>query len=170
MANAFLFAWCRPTYFQTFINYFDFVNLSFIPWASLECVTTLTFYDKLVLIVLVPPVALFVVAAVPVIILWVQNRLDMDDSPHRRNQRQLTRRKIIRLVVFALFLMYPAISSRVISFFICQNVNGTNFLVADFSARCGDDTWLKWLPLAISAVIAYPVILFPSFFVLSDPF
>ncbi len=67
-----------PTYFQTFVNYFEFVNLSFIPWSSVECVTTLSFYDKLVLIAAVPVVALILVAAVPFIILSIQNRLDME--------------------------------------------------------------------------------------------
>ncbi len=67
-----------PTYFQTFVNYFEFVNLSFIPWSSVECVTTLTFYDKLVLIAAVPIVALLFVAIVPLIILTVQNRMDMN--------------------------------------------------------------------------------------------
>ncbi len=145
----------RPTYFQTFVNYFEFVNLSFIPWSSVECVASLTFFDKLVLVTAVPLAAVLFVALIPTLILVIRDRLDMDDSAEHRTSRRLSRQKIVKLVVFALFLMYPAISSRVLSFFICREINGTNYLVADFTQVCGSDEWFKYLPLAVIALIVY---------------
>ncbi len=114
----------------------QFVNLSVIPWSSVECVTTLSVYDKLVLIALVPPVAVVFVAVIPLIILTIQNRYDVSDATKTRRARSLARRKIIKLVVFALFLLYPGISSRVLSYFICRRVNDVNYLVADFTEVC----------------------------------
>src|SRR4051794_11657356 len=63
-------------------------------------------------------------------------RLDMSDSTESRRARELKRRKILRLIVFALFLLYPAVSSQVLSFFICRDVAGVSYLVADFSLEC----------------------------------
>jgi hypothetical protein len=36
-----------PSYFLTFIKYFDFVNLDFLPWGSIECVaSSFTYYGR----------------------------------------------------------------------------------------------------------------------------
>ncbi len=136
---------------------FAFVNLSFIPWGSVECVTAMDYYDKLLLIFLVPLMVIALLIILPLVALWFQNRFDFNDDEHARANRSQNRRKIVKLVVFALFLMYPAISQQVLSFFICRSVDGKSYLVADFTLYCNDARWNQNLPLAIVAVIMYPV-------------
>ncbi len=123
----------------------------------MECVATLDFYDKLILYAVIPPVVLALMAAVPYTILVCQDRYDMDDSPTWREQRKLRRRKVLKLVVFALFLMYPTISSRILSFFACRDVEGRRYLSADFHLECDTPEWHRNLPLAIGCLLVYPV-------------
>ncbi len=146
-----------PTYFTRFIRYFDFVNFDFVPWGSVECVATLTFYDKLLLYAILPPCVLALLAAVPYTLLYVQDRMDFSDSPTWRIQRKLRRRKVMKLLVFALFLMYPTISARVLSFFVCRDINGTRYLAADFHLECNDSDWSRNVPLAIICLLVYPI-------------
>jgi len=54
-------------------------------------------------------------------------------------------------------LIYPAVSSRVLSTFVCREVNGTNYLVADFTLNCYDDRWNTYLPFSVSMALLYPI-------------
>jgi hypothetical protein len=93
------------------------VNLSFIPWGSVECVATVSFYTKLALVFCVPPVVLFLILGVPWAVLRVRNRYDHTDDRAVRDERKVTARKFVKLAVFALSLLYPAVSQTVLSFF-----------------------------------------------------
>jgi hypothetical protein len=53
--------------------------------------------------------------------------------------------------------VYPAISQQILAFFICRTVNDTSYLIADFTLKCGDSEWNKYLPLATVAVFVYPI-------------
>src|SRR6185437_2402658 len=53
--------------------------------------------------------------------------------------------------------MYPAISARILEFFQCKEVNGVNYLVADFTEQCGSTEWNRYLPLAVLALLLYPI-------------
>jgi hypothetical protein len=39
---------------------------------------------------------------------------------------------------------------------VCTKVDGTNYLVSDFSIHCGDTKWNSFLIYAIIATIVYP--------------
>jgi len=54
-------------------------------------------------------------------------------------------------------LIYPAVSSRVLSTFVCRHVNDSYYLVADFTRLCYDDTWYAYLPYTICMVFVYPI-------------
>jgi hypothetical protein len=71
---------------------------------SVQCVTRFTYYDKLLLVFIVPLAVLFVLILVPYVILAIKNRFDYSDSAADRIVRKHDRHKIVRLVVFALFL------------------------------------------------------------------
>jgi hypothetical protein len=47
----------------------------------------------------------------------------------------------------------------VFGFFVCREVNGESFLVADFSLRCGlsDERWSRYLPFALVTLLLVPV-------------
>ncbi len=53
--------------------------------------------------------------------------------------------------------MYPAVSSRVLSFFICRTVSGTSYLVADFELECYNSEWYQYLPVALVGLLLYPL-------------
>jgi hypothetical protein len=56
------------------------------------------------LVFLVPLGVLSLAAGVPFVALLLKNRLDMSDDSSQRTRHKLERRKIIKLIVFALFL------------------------------------------------------------------
>jgi hypothetical protein len=93
------------------------VNLSFVPWGSVECVATVTFYTKLALVFSVPPVALFLILGVPWAVLRLRNRYDHTDDRAVRDKRKVTARKCVKLAVFALSLLYPSVSQMALSYF-----------------------------------------------------
>jgi hypothetical protein len=84
--------------------------------------TTLTFYDRLVLLFCIPIAVFIALGLFPFLLLLIKQRFDYSDSVEARRQARVSRHKIIKLLVFAAFLMYPAISTSVLSFFICRTV------------------------------------------------
>jgi hypothetical protein len=47
----------------------------------------------------------------------------------------------------------------VLSFWLCKDVEGTEYLVADFTLGCGnsDPKWHSWVPYGVVATIVYPL-------------
>ena len=111
----------------------------------------------MVVIVLVPPALVLLAAIVYLLPRWLADRRDMSDDNTARNRRLVERGVFYRLVVFALFLLYPVVSSTVLSFFVCRDVEGESYLVADFTVRCYDSRWYAFLPFALVMVAVYPV-------------
>lgn len=136
-----------PSYFQQFLSYFSWINLNLVPWNSLSCLTSINFYTKLAVGSLVPIGALILLAIVPTVVLYVVDRIDMSDSTGVRRARKLNRLKIVKLTVFLAFLIYPLMAQLVLSFFQCRTVNGTPYLIVDFSLICYDAQVLS-LPLS----------------------
>eukprot|EP00808_Paulinella_micropora_P002032 g81900.t1 len=83
------------------------------------------------------------------------------DPLHQARKR--TWRKFWKLVLFTLFLVYPSVSATVVAAFVCQDINGVLYLKADYTQRCLDERWWRYLPLAVSGVILYPLGI-PAFF------
>jgi len=94
---------------------------------------------------------------IPLIPMYISDRFDVSDTNTKRLRRIHIRKKIMKLILFALFLMYPAVSARTASFFLCRRVNGVLYLEADFNLRCLDDTWYQYLGLDITMLFIYPV-------------
>ncbi len=80
-------------------------------------------------VVIAPVCLLFLLAVLPQIVCLARNRLDLSDSSAARNARNAERYKWVKMVIFCMFLIYPAVSSRVLSFFVCRTVNGVSYLV-----------------------------------------
>jgi len=88
---------------------------------------------------------------------YLRDRLDYRDTVLYRNANILRRRGVIKLILFTLFLIYPFISSTVLNFFVCIQVDKVNYLEADFTQVCGSSTWWKILPYAVIMVVVYPI-------------
>jgi len=58
--------------------------------------------------------------------------------------------------LFTLFLIFPKVSSAVLSLYLCRRVEGTSYLIADFSEECYTDRWNSFLPFDIVMILLYP--------------
>lgn len=48
-------------------------------------------------------------------------------------------------------------SSKVMSIFVCKDVDGVRYLMDDFTLECGDDTYNRFMGFAIPMVLIYPI-------------
>jgi len=85
------------------------------------------------------------------------DRIDMSDQLAEREKRALRRRQLTKLCLFTLFLIYPGISSLILSYWWCKDVNGVSYLIADMTVTCFDHRWVKNLAVSIIALLAYPI-------------
>jgi len=146
-----------PSYFHTFISYFNLVNLDFIPWQSVTCVATWSYYTKFLIVALLPVGFLLFIALALFIPLFILDRCDRhNDDDTKRKQRGEWRKKYWKLLLFTLFLLYPGVSSKILSYFVCREVEGTSYLLVDFKVTCYDGEWNSFLPVAILWLIVYP--------------
>jgi hypothetical protein len=60
-------------------------------------------------------------------------------------------------MIFLVFLLYPKVSSTVISLYGCKEVHGVSYLRADFRVLCGDNTWTKFAIGSVPFLIAHPI-------------
>jgi len=81
----------------------------------------------------------------------------MRDSSEQRDFRKRARRIFWKLILFTLFLIYPGVSSTVMSLFVCKDIGGTPYLLTDFSIRCGDARWRKYVGYGVVMLLIYPL-------------
>ena len=74
-----------------------------------------------------------------------------------RAKRKLHRRKVWKLALFTMFLVFPKVSSTVLSIYICRDIDGTSYLLSDFNILCYDARWYKYIPFDIVMIFVYPV-------------
>ncbi len=153
-------AW--PVAYAEFLSWFDFLNLDFVPWQSLECTTAIDFFTKLTLAAVTP-----LLAVAMLFLFWYlpQNffakrkythgeaGMAIPESSHSSiayiHKMQRVRRQMGRLVFFTIFLIYPKVSSTIFAYFQCTDIGGTEYLLADLRIECGPNTyWSNWMPLA----------------------
>jgi hypothetical protein len=61
--------------------------------------------------------------------LTLMERRDIRDTDEVRQQYRLWRAKALKLMAFALFLIFPNISRMVLSMFVCREVEGVSYMV-----------------------------------------
>jgi hypothetical protein len=82
---------------------------------------------------------------------------DFSDDDSKRAARKRTLRKFWKLCLFTVFLMYPGVSSVVLSLFVCKDIYGNLYLVADFTLLCADAEWFNYLGPVIIMTLMYPI-------------
>jgi len=133
------------------------VNLDFVPWQSVGCVTFFDYYTKLIVITMTPVGVLVALLLFFLLPSYYFDTTDMSDNANFRANRKRSRRQFWKLVLFTLFLMYPGVSSTVLSFYVCKDIEGTKYLLKDFSLRCYDHRWFKYLPYDVFMILLYPI-------------
>jgi len=142
------------------------INLDFVPWTSLSCVANLNFFNKVLLTGFIP-VAL-IGSCTAGFFGWYKyaDSRDFSDDPRLRKQRKGYRLKFWKLLLFTLFLLYPSVSSTILKYFVCREINGSYWLLADLNMLCGPGIWLDNLPYTALFVLVYPIGIPAMFFIL----
>jgi hypothetical protein len=65
--------------------------------------------------------------------------------------------KLLKLVLFTMFCIYPTESSRILNMYVCREVEGVSYLVQDFNVVCYDAKWQSYLIPNIIMIAIYPV-------------
>jgi len=146
-----------PQYFRQFIAAFDFINLSFVPWSSIGCMVSYDYYEKTVIVMIIP-IALFVFISLVIFpTLYILNRLDLSDAVIHQNRRNKFVRIYFKLVIFTLFLIYPAISRQIVSIFHCTDIGDVSYLVVDTTLQCHTARWQTYAIVAAIGTVVYPI-------------
>lgn len=93
------------------------VNLNAIPWDSVSCLTRVDWFIKLLATTLVPIAAVVLLALAMLLYTFIKYRDNMADDylATRAKQQRESRLLFARGVIFTAFLIYPSVSSRVLS-------------------------------------------------------
>jgi hypothetical protein len=146
-----------PSHYHAFIQAFKIVNLDFVPWVSLSCVATFDYFDRVTISSTTPLLVLLCIYIFYFLPSYYRERRDMSDSASFRRARKMSRHKAWKLVLFTVFLIYPAVSRMVLGIFMCKEVEGNSFVLNDFTLLCGSDEWLSFVPFAAAMTVVYPI-------------
>ena len=126
--------------------------------SSLECINGSAYYQQLGVVMIIP--AIITLCYIAVFILSIgYTRSVFEKSSDRRRLLCSLKHTIRRSAVFMIFLLYPKVSSSIISLYSCKNVEGTYYLRADMRVIC--DRNGKWYGYAVSYIpflIIYPIV------------
>jgi hypothetical protein len=160
-----------PSRFTSFVEAFNFFNLDLMRLAGTDCVADTNYWYNLYFWSFFPPCLLVFVYLVYLLPINLRNRggangsveVSMRASQDQKRNRKIGRRNFWRLTLFSLFLVYPSISSTILRTFVCDEVEGTFYLRADFSVTCFDSGWYPNAAFAACMTLLYPIGI-PAFF------
>ena len=67
------------------------------------------------------------------------------------------------MLIFTLFLIYPLVSSTILRLYVCIDIYGVYYLLADFTKICYNSEWQQYANLGYFMIIVYPIGI-PAFF------
>jgi accessory gene regulator protein AgrB len=102
-------------------------------------VVTADYYFEMQAFIVVPALIIGVLWLVVYLPAYLGSVRTNEEERHIR--RKSARKKLWKLIYFVLFLVYPMVSAMVLRFFVCENIQGTDYLVADFTLHCYTDDW-----------------------------
>lgn len=146
-----------PSAYTRLMNHLEWINLEFIPWQSVSCAAALDFFEWLFLYTLTPVGVLTLVFCLFYIPIRLRERFDVADDDAARERRRQQKQYFTKIILFTLFLMYPGVSRKVLETFVCRDIDGTQYLVADFDIQCYTGDWLRFLPYEIFVTLVYPL-------------
>ena len=123
-------------------------NIDLLSAISVDCVTsTWDFFDHFIVTISYPVVVLCIIAAVTFIRASVADEDDKNDIYVEG----------WKVSLFGLFLVYPSLTSTILRVWHCRDINGTQYLVADYRLVCvsSSDVDSKWLGYAMIAGVAF---------------
>lgn len=145
-----------PSYYVSFISTFNILQLEFIPWNAMSCVVSIDYYAQIYLVAAVPLVMLLLLSFLNLCNV-VMDRRDLSDDASRRVAKRIYRTKVLQIILFLMFLVYPTVSQQALSFFDCREIEGIWYLNSDMSLNCFDEVWWSHFLSVIFIVVLYPI-------------
>ena len=94
-----------PTTFTRYVATLDATNVDYVRWTSLECIHEMPFYDKLLMITILPIVILFCILLFYAVVIHGPFTRTWSSARQKRFRRQCW-----KVVIFLMFLIYPVSS------------------------------------------------------------
>jgi hypothetical protein len=145
-----------PNSFKSFLAFFQFFNfdrvLAYV--FSSDCVSTSKYYRMYIITVATPIVML----ACIVVFFLVPAYFNVACF-RKMNVAQKTKIKMRfwLLFLYSLFLVYPAVSSKVLRLYICKNFDGVDRLLADVRVECYTSQWYQYAIPSSCLILVYPL-------------
>lgn len=143
-----------PTVYGKFLNLVAVVNLDLTWVMSLGCYVNTNFYDRLLVITLLP----LLVLSLLVTTFWVAG------LKHGHNEEHMTeiRRKHLSVLILVTFLVYSSASSTIFQTFACDHLDDDNwYLRADYRLRCHRGGNTVGTHLAFTVYAGFMVFVYP---------
>jgi Transient receptor potential (TRP) ion channel len=147
----------RPGAFLDFIEQFGFISLDFIELTGAACVSEAKegFFYLGFLVMVFLPLGLIALLALA---LWVLFSIFKARRPESRVLgHSVPFNAWVHFSFVLLFLLYPSVSYKVLSVLNCNEVDGTSYLVEDYTITCWEGEHVSYVVLGIIAIILYPV-------------
>ena len=152
--SAFNIPW--PTGFLSFLNFLVPFNFDFLSVSGIGCLVKYDFFASHVGMAVLPLVVLFIVYATYKINLLRQQKA-MGTKFSAAMHTTYTNHAI-QFTLWSILLIYPPLSRRMVEYFAYSyDIEGHRYLVKDYNVKCFEGEWNKLLPLAILAVLVYPL-------------
>jgi hypothetical protein len=159
-----------PDLYKDFLAWIDVINLN-IGWTfSVGCVTSINFYNKLLVTTLTPLVLTGILFLTYKVACHRSMVIAFDDNPTaaaaaassmkartHRLEKVRARHRLAFLVMT--FLIYATVSTTVFQTFACDNTKGLggNYLRADYSIQCDTTTHTLYRLYAAVMILVYPL-------------
>ena len=140
-----------PSSVAALLNAFDFLNLSIDAFGlPLSCVQLGSFFDQLLLLVLLPGVLVLLTL---VCSLGIEVRTEREAASLKAGVI-----RALPYLLYILFFAFPLVSSRAFQAFDCEEFDdGTRFLRADYSLACYGTEYGRVVSLGWVAIALYPI-------------
>jgi hypothetical protein len=145
-----------PTLFTEVLQYLDVINLENIMSnvTSSDCVSAINYFNKYLLICIAPLILLLLVTIFYLLPKFFNVMCFKHASAAARIRSKMN---FWKLFLYALFLVYPGVSSTVLRHYMCKDLEDRNVLLADMTVDCDSSKWKLYATGSIPLVLIYPI-------------
>jgi hypothetical protein len=158
-----------PNSFNSFVDGFYFINLSFSDAFPLSCSGTFTFIDKLVLTTLAPIIVSIMLCMFFFMEYGYQRRQIQSNRSRKKGEKaaafNATKEKYLNYFFYLTYLVLPSVTTTIFQTFLCTDVDpddedydeSDSYLTADMNISCKSDYYRRGLSYAVFMILVYPI-------------
>jgi len=146
-----------PRAYRSFIAVFDFINIDLVAFTGSSCVWDVDFYDTYLFTLIGPLVLLALFTIIIIGGAYLRTHLKPTTELAHLQLMHVTKAQFLKVVLFAVFLIYPRVASTTLRLFNCQKIYGVHYLVSDFNIHCFDSVWYRYMALDVFMILVYPL-------------